>query len=177
MPANGNEILNGAELTEDPSFNWKLFLTIGWINRWWIVIYFIIVIVTAYLLGRYTTPIYESRADIQFNDKSKDNAIDLGILVSKPNIDRLNEEMTILNSKGYKVEALRSLPLGISYFIRERVKAGEIYTNSPFVADIGIIDSAIIGTKIEFENINKNSYQIAYDFRGEHFSYVFEYNK
>lgn len=132
MATNGNEILNSSDANEDQSFNWKLFLTIGWLTRWWIVLYIILAFVASYLIGRYTSPLYESQADVQFKDKSKDNSIDLGILVSNTNVDRLNEEMTILNSKGYKIKALKSLPLQVSYFIRERVKEGEVYNASPF---------------------------------------------
>lgn len=151
MSTAGREAANGHDVHEEQSFNWRLFLTIGWITRWWVMLIFLSGITFAYLYGRYTTPIYQSQADVQFKDRSKENTIDLGILVSKTNVDRLNEEMTILKSKEYKFDALKNLPLETSYYIRERVKAGEIYTESPFFVDVEIIDSSIIGTKIEFE--------------------------
>ncbi len=120
---------------EDHSFDWKLFLTVAWITRWWIVIYFIAVLLFAYLYIRYATPVYESQADVQFKDRSKDNSIDLGILVSSPNADRLNEEMTVLESKGYKLQALKTLPINISYFLSERVKSAEIYNCLLYTSD------------------------------------------
>ena len=103
------EIVNNKDL-EDQSFNWRLFLTIGWITRWWIVLIFITGITIAYLYGRYATPIYQSQADVQFQDRSKENTVDLGILVSNLKVDRMNEEMTVLKSKEYKFDALRKLP-------------------------------------------------------------------
>ena len=151
---------------EDHSFDWKLFLTVAWITRWWIVIYFLTVLLFAYLYIRYATPVYESQADVQFKDRSKDNSIDLGILVSSPNADRLNEEMTVLESKGYKLQALKTLPINISYFLSERVKSGQIYKASPFNVTAEIIDSAIIGTKIDFQIKNEKSYSITYDYDG-----------
>ncbi len=177
MSGGNDPILNGAEQQEENSFNWKLFLTIGWLSRWWIIIYFILAIVFAYLYDRYATPVYESHADVQFKDRSKENAIDLGILVSKPNIDRLNEEMTILKSKGYKIEALKSLQLQVSYFIKERVKSGEIYIQSPARFDVQVIDSSIIGTHINFEIQNKNSYTLTYYYNGAERMHNFEFNK
>ncbi len=177
MSNGGDQILNGNNQHEDNSFNWKLFLTIGWLSRWWIVMYFMLMIIFAYLYGRYATPIYESQADIQFKDKSKENAIDLGIIVSKPNIDRLNEELTILKSKGYKIESLKKLPIQVSYFIKERVKSAEVYTESPALFEIELIDSAIIGEHIQFEILNQNSYSLLYRFQGEELKHKFEFNK
>lgn len=162
---------------DDHSFDWKLFLTVGWITRWWIVLYFITVLIFAYLYIRYATPIYESQADVQFKDRSKDNSIDLGILVSSPNADRLNEEMTVLNSKGYKLNALKKLPLDISYYLTERVKSGEIYKASPFNVGIEIIDSIIIGERIEFDIKNDKNYTITYHYEGEELKYDYEFDK
>ena len=162
---------------EDHSFDWKLFLTVAWITRWWIVVYFLTVLLFAYLYIRYATPVYESQADVQFKDRSKDNSIDLGILVSSPNADRLNEEMTVLESKGYKLQALKTLPINISYFLSERVKSGEIYKASPFNVTAEIIDSAIIGTKIDFQIKNEKSYSITYDYDGEYLKFDYEFDK
>lgn len=177
MSGGNDPILNGVEHQEENSFNWKLFLTIAWLNRWWIVVYFILAIVFAYLYDRYATPVYESHADVQFKDRSKENAIDLGILVSKPNIDRLNEEMTILKSKGYKIDALKSLQLQVSYFIKERLKSGEIYIQSPARFDVQVIDSSIIGTHVNFEIQNTNSYTLTYYYNGAERTHNFEFNK
>jgi uncharacterized protein involved in exopolysaccharide biosynthesis len=132
--SNTGENLKNNEIAEEQSFNWKLFLTIGWITRWWVVLYIILAIVASFLISRYSTPLYLSQADVQFKDKSKENTIDLGILVSNTNVDRLNEEMTILKSKGYKLDALKQLPIQVSYFIKENVKEGEIYKGSPYDA-------------------------------------------
>ncbi|HNM08066.1 MAG TPA: Wzz/FepE/Etk N-terminal domain-containing protein, partial [Chitinophagales bacterium] len=100
MNSPNKEFHKSVEQQNDQSFNWRLFLTISWINRWWIVLVFAIGVCAAFLYNRYATPIYESHADIQFKDKSKDNTIDLGIRVANSNIDRMNEEMTVLSSKG-----------------------------------------------------------------------------
>ena len=176
--ASGNDpILNGLEQQEEHSFNWRLFLTIGWLSRWWIIIYFLLAILFAYLYDRYATPVYESHADVQFKDRSKENAIDLGILVSKPNIDRLNEEMTILKSKGYKIEALKDLQLQVSYYIKERVKSAEVYTQSPARFDVQVIDSSIIGVHINFEILNNTTYAISYYYNGAERKHNFEFNK
>ncbi len=163
--------------TDDHNFDWKLFLTVGWVTRWWIVIYFGIVILFAFLYLRYATPVFESQTDVQYKDRSKDNSIDLGILVSSPNADRLNEEMTLLNSKGYKMRALRSLPLQASYYLTEHVKSGEIYKASPFKVDVEIIDSAIIGSKIDFEIIDQTNYNIHYNYQGETISFKYNFDK
>ena len=177
MANNGNEILNSSDLNEDQAFNWKLFLTIGWLTRWWVVLYIILAIVGSYLIGRYTTPQYESQADVQFKDRSKDNSIDLGILVSNTNVDRLNEEMTILNSKGYKLKALKTLPLEVSYFLRERVKEGEIYNATPFIVDVDVLDSTVIGKKIDFKVIDTKSYQLSYTSGDENVEFSFDFDK
>ncbi len=162
---------------DDQTFNWKLFFAIIWLSRWWIILYMIIIVTIGYLIGRYSTPIYESESDLQFKNTSQDNSIDLGILVSRPNADRLNEEMTILSSKLYKLEALQKLPIGISYYLKERVKAGDIYNESPFEVDVEIIDSAIIGAKIEFKFIDERSYNIKYDYDEQALSYNYEFDK
>jgi capsular exopolysaccharide synthesis family protein len=162
-----DEILNGFEHHDSNAFNWRLFVTIAWINRWWIVAYMIVMLLIAYLYLRYATPMYESQADVQFIDKSQENTIDLGILVSKPNIDRLNEEMIILKSKGYKINALKKLPINISYFLKERLKSADIYSASPYKVSATVLDSSIIGTEIDFSILNEQSYNIRYNYKGE----------
>ncbi|HNF68359.1 MAG TPA: Wzz/FepE/Etk N-terminal domain-containing protein, partial [Chitinophagales bacterium] len=177
MNSPNKEFHKSVEQQNDQSFNWRLFLTISWINRWWIVLVFAIGVCAAFLYNRYATPIYESHADIQFKDKSKDNTIDLGIRVANSNIDRMNEEMTVLSSKGYKITALSDLPIGVSYYIRERVKAAEIYNESPFTVNIAILDSAIIGDKIDVQILDTSEYKLSYTYKNEKFSKKFSFNK
>ena len=175
--SNTGENLKNNELAEEQSFNWKLFLTIGWITRWWVVLYIVLAIVASFLISRYSTPLYLSQADVQFKDKSKENTFDLGILVSNTNVDRLNEEMTILKSKGYKLDALKQLPIQVSYFIKENVKEGEIYKGSPYEIKVEIIDSSIIGQKITVAIIDTNYFSLKYLYDHEDLDYKFEFDK
>lgn len=175
--SNTGENLKNNEIAEEQSFNWKLFLTIGWITRWWVVLYIILAIVASFLISRYSTPLYLSQADVQFKDKSKENTIDLGILVSNTNVDQLNEEMTILKSKGYKLDALKQLPIQVSYFIKENVKEGEIYKGSPYDAIVEVINSSIIGQKITVAIIDTNYFSLKYLYNHEELEYKFEFDK
>ncbi len=172
-----NDTNHKFDAPDDQVFNWRLFFTIVWISRLWIILYFVIILTIGYLVGRYSTPVYESQADLQFKNKSQDNSIDLGILVTRPNSERLNEEMTILSSKLYKMEALQKLSLEISYFLRERVKVGDIYTESPYTVDIEILDSAIIEAKIAFKFINEKEYNLKYAYEGKTHNYNFVFGK
>ncbi|MFZ1824165.1 MAG: GNVR domain-containing protein, partial [Chitinophagales bacterium] len=181
MQSNQNQQPNNGYIEEDEApLNWRLLLVLAWGNRWLILVFFALAITTGFLVVRYSTQVFETRADIQFTDQSKNQSVDLGIIVGGASIDKLNEEMMLIESKGYKIKALEKLPIQVSYFGVGRVKIADQYTANPYMVKADILDSSVIGKKIYIEKNDADNYQLNYEWKGneEHFNFSFdkEYN-
>jgi capsular exopolysaccharide synthesis family protein len=114
-------------------FDLKLFFKVARKNAAWIVLFFVISFLMAFLYLRYTYPIYEAKTIIQI------------ALADKNSKMLLDEEFTSKSDLPGKIELLKSptflsrvfnkLPLDISYYQIGNVLNYEMYRTSPFEID------------------------------------------
>lgn len=120
-----------------------LFMVLGWLG--------------AIVFLRYEKPTYESFATLRMLEE--DNPFrDLKILEfgDQPN-QNLQSEMEIIRSRTIVLQAIKTLPLEVSYFLKGRVLTSELYLSSPFE----VISDSSTGAfpyeqmfRIQFENNN-----------------------
>lgn len=162
-------------LEDEAPINWRLLLLITWGNRLLILLVLALAIAVGFLIVRYSTQVFETKADIQFTDQSKKQSIDLGAFVNSGNLDKLTEEMMQIESRGYKIKALEALPIQVSYYGVGRVKVADLYTTSPYRVEAEILDSSIIGAKIYIEKEEAGNYSLRFEWKGaeEQFTFAF----
>lgn len=111
-------------------FDFKLFLKVARKNIAWIVLFFIISFLMAFLYLRYTYPIYEAKSIIQIGLADKSSRILLGDV--KPIKSDLPSKIELLRSPTFLSRVMDQLPLDVSYYQIGSVLNYEMYRTSPF---------------------------------------------
>ena len=97
----------------------------------WLIIIFILTNLAAYLVIRWTKPLYISESEIKLDIQQ--DASELGIgLVENQNLNVVSGEIEILKSRLFFNQVIEALDLEISYYTIGKVLNDEKYKSSPF---------------------------------------------
>jgi len=114
-------------------FDLKLFLKVAKRNSAWIVLFFIISFLMAFLYLRYTYPIYEAKTVIQIALADKNSKLLLDKEFSTQS--DISSKIELLKSPTFLDRVFNKLPLDIGYFQIGNVLNYEMYKSSPFEID------------------------------------------
>lgn len=134
----------------------------------WIALIFIACITSAYLVIRWTKPLYKSSSELKLDVEA--NATELGIttLAENQNLNVISGEIELLQSKLFFNKIIENFDLEISYFTAGAVLTDEKYHNSPFHVEYIIKDSNIYDKRIYVRLENSQEFRIS--FEGEDFT-------
>ncbi|OAD89997.1 hypothetical protein A7A78_08360 [Aequorivita soesokkakensis] len=140
-----------------------------------------IALVVAFIYIRYTPKLYESRATIIIKDeKSSNSPIDLaafsqfGNFLSRFNSSKIENELSIFNSKRIIEATVKELGLNIKYESVGAIKTTEMYSYLPFTVQYQSFkkeSSNNIAPKLYFDIISESEYKIedeAHTFSGNY---------
>lgn len=97
----------------------------------WLLLIFIITNLSAYLIIRWTKPLYVSDSEIKLDIKT--NASELGIgFVENQNLNIISGEIELLKSRLFFSQVIDALNLSTSYYTIGKVLNDEKYKSSPF---------------------------------------------
>ncbi|MEM9857181.1 MAG: Wzz/FepE/Etk N-terminal domain-containing protein, partial [Bacteroidota bacterium] len=132
-------------------------------NVVWVVLILAICITSAYLVIRWTKPLYESVSELKLDVEA--NATELGItsLAENQNLNVISGEIELLRSKLFFNKIIENFDLSISYFIAGAVLTDEKYRNAPFNVDYLIKDNQVYDKRIYVQLLDKNNYKISFD--------------
>jgi tyrosine-protein kinase Etk/Wzc len=114
-------------------FDLKLFLKVAKRNSAWIVLFFIVSFLMAFLYLRYTYPIYEAKTVIQIALADKNSKLLLDKEFSAQS--DISSKIELLRSPTFLDRVFNKLPLDIGYFQIGNVLNYEMYRSSPFEID------------------------------------------
>jgi tyrosine-protein kinase Etk/Wzc len=121
-------------------------------SRYYIILFFLLAGLGAYLYLRYSQIIYESRATLQVADANKDNIIKFGNTDAGTNI--LAEAIEQIRSTVFiKNYVLDKLDITVNYFSQGTFKSNELYNMSPYRIKINVKNKALYEQRILI-NIN-----------------------
>jgi capsular exopolysaccharide synthesis family protein len=124
-------------------FDIKLFFKVARNNAAWIILFFIIAFLMAFLYLRYTYPIYEANAIIQVTKADNGSKVIMENEFFKSDIP---SKIELLRSSTFLGRVFNKLPLDVSYYQIGNVLNYEMYKTSPFT--------------IEYRNPNPNAFNI-----------------
>ncbi len=113
--------------TINEEFDLSLFLFIAKKSLIWILLFFIVAILTAFLYVRYASEVYESTSILQIKSNNTANKI-LNVQAPTEVQDEIASEVELLRSKIFLKRALSKLPLQISYYAEGTFKINEHYS-------------------------------------------------
>lgn len=146
-------------------FDFKLLVTIARKNLVWFSFFLLSAILVALLILRYTAPVFEATSVIQLSEQ--DNARSILTESKLKNFtdqgNKMASSIELMRSKVIIERVLRKLPLQVSYYSKGEILTSELYKQSPFVVEIRVKDSAIVGRPVIVDFASKNSYGISYN--------------
>lgn len=126
----------------------------------WIILILLITNTTAYLIIRWTKPLYESSSELKLDVET--NASELGIagIRNNENLNLISGEIEILRSKLFFNKVLDNFDLGISYYTIGNVLDDEKYNASPFEVTYRLKNNALFNRRIKVDIVDTHHYVI-----------------
>ncbi len=137
------------------------------LSYWYLfVITVFIAFCIAYLINRYSIPIYSVNSTILVRDKT--NTLTSGIesiieefgLFKKTRKANVENEIGILQSYYFANKAVKELDFGISYFSIGRINKPERYKNAPFVVNLDTSVGQLVNHPVYITILSKEKYRL-----------------
>lgn len=111
----------------------KKFLILIKKNIIWVLLFFIIALLTVFIYIRYTNVKYQSYAELKLNKRNEASVFGFNPLAEESsNLNTLSGEVELIRSKLFLKQVIKKLPLDVSYEVIGRFKNEERYTFVPF---------------------------------------------
>ncbi|GJM28622.1 MAG: tyrosine protein kinase [Cyclobacteriaceae bacterium] len=98
----------------------------------WILVIIVITNISAYLVIRWTKPVFESYSDLRLNIKNDASVLGLLEVNEEASLNNLSGEIELLKSKLFFDKVIQTLDLDISYYSVGNILEDEKYRSSPF---------------------------------------------
>lgn len=131
-------------------------------NLLWVFLAFAVCAMLAFLVLRYTNPVYVSRSEIQLTNDESASSIFRDEMAAYPN-ENLAKEIELLRSPLFLNRVVRKLPLDVSYYNDGRFLDHEAYGSNLFHADYHIRDNSAYGVKYKVQMTGTGSFDIEND--------------
>ena len=111
----------------------------------------------------YISPnVYQASAIIQINGENSRSQGDFIVQAFGQNSNKIDNEITILNSRFIAHKVLDDLAIGTRYFMTNHFKEHELYKSSPFVVTAQFYDDRLDGRKFTVLPHGKDQYRLIY---------------
>jgi tyrosine-protein kinase Etk/Wzc len=111
-----------------------------------IIILFILFFLGAFLMLRYTQPVFEANTIIQIETENKAEKI---FDVSRFSDEQFSQKLELLKSRVFIERVLMKLPLDVSYYNEGKFLNHELYTSSPFSVNYVVYDPIVYGATFQ----------------------------
>lgn len=128
-------------------------------NLVWVLFLFVIAITSAFLLIRYTKPIYKSKAVIQLTSEKVENNV-LDEKLNPYNSENIAKEIELLKSPVFLSRVTQKIPLDVSYYVKGAILNFENYKATPFVVEYDSISDYNYGKRIDVKFIDAENFKI-----------------
>lgn len=134
----------------------------------WIILFVTLSVTTAYLIVRYTKPLYESSSLIKLDFESE--ATSLGLVNNGPiqqDLSGISGEIEILKSRLFLSRVAEAVNYDVSYHFYGRYLTAERYRNSPFVVSHRVKNTSLYERPIDIQLIDEREFLITYNYGEE----------
>jgi len=132
----------------------------------WLLALFIITNAVAYLLIRWTKPVYESQSELKLDFKSEATALGINNLVENQNLNHISGEIELLRSKLFFNKVIDAVNIDVSYNFRGNILDDERYNHSAFKVDYTMINPSLYNKEINIEFGEGSKFILSYDLGG-----------
>ncbi len=140
-------------------FDAKLLLHVLGKNAVWILFLFVVSLTSAFLLIRYTKPIYQSKAVIQLTGEAEQQILDANL--NPYQTKNLAKEIELLRSPVFLSRILEKIPHDISYYKRGSILNFETYKASPFLVETDTLRPDVYTGNFDVVFVNEREFLIS----------------
>jgi tyrosine-protein kinase Etk/Wzc len=156
--------------TEDDSLDLKKYFFMVLANWYWFVISIFVGLGIAWVINRYTLPVYNVSASLIINDDDRGRGLSgyenliPGMEIFR-NQKKVLNEMEILKSFSLATKTIKQLDFGISYMAvgRSGIKETVLYNNSPFVVETDSVSTNPGGYPVYLDIVDNEYYDLSID--------------
>jgi len=154
----------------DESLDLKKYLFLILANWYWFVISVFVGIGIAWLVNRYTMPVYNVSSSLIINDDDRGRGLSgyenliPGMEIFR-NQKKVLNEIEILKSFSLATKTIKELDFGVTYMAvgRSGFKEAALYNSNPFIVEYDSINTNPIGYPIYVDLIDSEHYELAID--------------
>jgi len=130
-----------------------------------IILIFVTFLIGAYLLLRYTQPVYEAKTIIQIDTESKaEKVLDMGRFSN----EQFSQKLELLRSRVFIERVLSRLPLDVRYYNEGKFLNHELYKSSPFSINYVVMNPIVYSIPFRLTYVNDSLFKLSYSiFNGD----------
>ncbi|TDI69345.1 MAG: polysaccharide biosynthesis tyrosine autokinase [Bacteroidetes bacterium] len=139
----------------------KLHTVLG--KSWlWIMLIVLSTNLTAYLVIRWTKPLFESYSDIKLNVKKDANFLGFLEINEEQNLNNISGEIELIKSKLFFDKVIKTLDLDISYYAVGNILEDEKYRSPPFKVEYTFLDNWVYDQQFTVAISNEDEFILGY---------------
>ncbi len=129
----------------------------------WVILIFATTVSSAYLVIRWTKPLFESASELKLDVETRATELGLTTFGENNNLNVISGEIELIRSRLFFDKIIDNFDLSISYFTAGNVLNDEKYQSSPFKVDYILKDPAIYDKRINIELIDRDRFKANFD--------------
>jgi len=142
----------------------------------WIALIFLVCLLLAYMVIRYTKPLYESYSEIKLDQENKSNVLNLSGTENSNSFALLSSEMELIRSRLFFNKIIESVRLNPQYFTYGQILVDEKYSNPPFRVQYVLKNIGLYNKKIDLTVIDSSRFQLAYKLSNKEIIQEYSFN-
>lgn len=162
---NKTSIINHDDTADDMlnAFDLEKFLLSVKSSLLWIALIFVFAGSVAFLIVRYTKPLYESQSVLKLDMESEASSLGLASEnFGQTGMNNISGEIELLKSKLFFNKVISVANLEVSYHFYGRYLTDERYRNSPFVVSYKLHNAQYYDRPFDLEILDETSYRLSY---------------
>lgn len=144
----------------------------------WLILIVISTNLVAYLMIRWTKPVFESESELKLEFKSEATALGINNLVENQNLNHLSGEIELLKSKLFFNKVIDATDIDISYNYRGSILDDERYKHSAFHVDYKIMfGNLLYDREVNIDFLEGDKFELSYDLGEEKYKKIHRFGE
>ena len=159
-PNQGENTLSSAPIQQD--IDWRKLKVVLQKSVFWFLGFLFVSLLIAFLIIRYTKPLYESSSEIKLGIEDQTNVLNLREIDNSSSFALLSSEMELIRSRLFFNKVIESVRLNPQYYTHGQILDDEKYHNPPFRVDYELRNFSFYNRRINIDIIDTATFLLSY---------------
>jgi tyrosine-protein kinase Etk/Wzc len=161
---------NTSEASNQQDIDWLKMAVVFRKSYLWILLIFILCFSIAFLVIRYTKPLYESSSEIKLGIENQSNVLNMPEFESNNSYAFMSSEMELIRSRLFFNKVVESVRLNPQYFTYGQILDDEKFRNPPFTVEYQLKSLDLYNTPIDVTILDTSRFVLSYKVGEEKYS-------